>query len=462
MLPTHSTGLLGSSLATFLGGPVGKYAPVGRARWWTPLRGLIVLALAFLALGYLTKFNCLQGVPTDAGPQLNWNGERQYTSFCYNDFVPLYGVEGLEAGHFPYAYSWTEGSQTRYMEYPVLAGLFQWVGATITRAIFPAVNVLGFAIPEVSVYFTVIALLLSLAWLRTIVLLVRLVGGSRVWDVALVAASPVVIIHAFSNLDILPIWLTIAAFAQLKLHRPGRAGILLGLGTATKLWPVFILGALLTLAVKHRQLASWFKITATTIVAWLAVNLPFAFFFYDGWREFFRLNTTRVAEWTTLWALIPRETGWESLPVPVINTLSLVLFLALCAIIFWGGWRSPNPDLAGLSALIVIAFLLTNKVWSPQYSLWLVSLLALAYPRVKPLLIWGLLEMMVWPLLMWHMMGTAVAGPAWLLDLDILARDGMLVYLSWHIIGQFYRKQLPEKVVALMGPFAPVKGANSK
>ena len=50
------------------------------------------------------------------------------------------------------------------------------------------------------------------------------------------------------------------------------------------------------------------------------------------------------------------------------------------------------PRLAALCFLIVAAFLLVNKVWSPQYSLWLVPLAVLALPRWRVLLTWMLVD----------------------------------------------------------------------
>ena len=59
--------------------------------------------------------------------------------------------------------------------------------------------------------------------------------------------------------------------------------------------------------------------------------------------------------------------------------------------------RAPEPPrLASLAFLLVAAFLLLNKVWSPQYSLWLVPLAVLALPRWRLLLAWKTLDALVW------------------------------------------------------------------
>ena len=42
--------------------------------------------------------------------------------------------------------------------------------------------------------------------------------------------------------------------------------------------------------------------------------------------------------------------------------------------------------------LLLAAFLMTNKVWSPQYVIWLVPLAVLARPRLWPYVLWQLAE----------------------------------------------------------------------
>ncbi len=54
-----------------------------------------------------------------------------------------------------------------------------------------------------------------------------------------------------------------------------------------------------------------------------------------------------------------------------------------------------RPRLAQVLFLTVLAFLLTNKVWSPQFSLWLLPLAALARPHWRSLLAWQAAEALV-------------------------------------------------------------------
>ena len=53
---------LGAALAGTIGGPVGRHAMIGRSRFWTPLRVMLLIGVVFLALGYSTKAACLQSL----------------------------------------------------------------------------------------------------------------------------------------------------------------------------------------------------------------------------------------------------------------------------------------------------------------------------------------------------------------------------------------------------------------
>lgn len=428
----------------FLGGPMGRFAQIGRARFFTPLRAIFALAYLLLSFGALSKANCAMGKPDDNGVlQLNWGGSRQYTSFCYNDIVPLYGARGLNTPGFVYDYSWVEDGLTRYMEYPVLAGLFQQFAAFVSRNTYFLVDWL---LPAVGWYFWVTALFLSIIWICTARMVAEL-AGNRVWDTLLVVGSPLLIMHAFTNWDIPSIFLLVAALLAARNKKFWLAGILIGAGTAFKLWPLFVLGAYLTIAIRRRRFAPFFTMTLAAAVTWLAVNAPVYFRNPDAWAEFNRLNTERGWEWTTIYAVISRATGWGGFDpagtTPVIlNTLTFVLFAAgcLCALVM--GVKAPKePRVAQLLTLIVGFFLLFNKVWSPQYSLWLVVPAVLAVPYWRLLLSWMTVDMMVWPILMWHMHGVENLGvPGAMLNLIIIVRDGFIIAIMVAVIRQMFGK----------------------
>ena len=345
------------SAVNALGGRTGRFARSGNAGWWTPLRVIITLAWTFLAFGFMSKATCAGSRRGDDGViSLNWDGNRQYTSFCYNDIVPLYGGRGLDEPGFPYAYSWVEGDLTRYMEYPVLAGLFQGAMGWLARNTYSAVEWTGMA--DVSWYFGLTAFFMALMWVGVVVMVFQLTGN-RAWDTILVAASPLVVIHAFTNWDIPSVAFMVGALLAVTKRKNLLAGVLIGLGTAFKLWPLFILGAFLVLAMRNKRWAPFVTMFISTIVTWVVVNLPVALMYPEAWREFFRLNQERGAEWTTIYAVINRITGVDFSP-EFLNTFSLVAFLSSCAAIAILGLKAPRtPRVAELVYLIIMAFLIS-------------------------------------------------------------------------------------------------------
>ena len=448
--PTHRvqpgrTEPLAKGWVDYLGGPMGRYAQIGRARFWTPLRAIFALAYVFLTLGGLSKANCSLGKPDDDGVlQLNWDGNRQFTSFCYNDIVPLYGARGLDQPGFVYDYSWGEDGLTRYMEYPVLAGLFQQFTAFISRNTY---FVASKFLPEVGWYFWMTVLFLSIIWICTARMVAEL-AGNRIWDTLLVVGSPLLIMHAFTNWDIPSIFFLVAALLAARNKKWWLAGILIGAGTSFKLWPLFVLGAYLTITIRKRNLVPFFKMLAATVVTWLVINVPVYLRNADAWGEFNRLNTDRGWEWTTIYAVISRTFGWsgfdtgEGAPV-ILNTVTFVLFAAGCLAVLIMGLKAPKePRVAELLCLIVGFFLLFNKVWSPQYSIWLIVPAVLALPHWKLLLTWMTVDMMVWPVLMWHMLGTDNLGlPGEVLDIVIICRDALIVTIMVLVVQQLFGRR---------------------
>ncbi|KAA0018477.1 glycosyltransferase family 87 protein [Antrihabitans cavernicola] len=440
-------------LSSLAGGPVGKHALLGRTRFFTPMRVIMLLTVIFLALGWFTKMGCIQQAPS--GPNgvlgLDWSGSRQYTAMCYSDTVPLYGAEHLNEGAFPYKKSWQEKSpdgvvQTRYMEYPVVAGMYQYVSMKLAKA-WDSATFLPQAI-QVAVYFNIVAFGLALAWLVT-VWASSLLAGRRIWDGALIACSPLVAVHAFTNFDPLATAFAAAGLLAWSRKRPVLAGILLGVGGATKLYPLFLLLPLLLLCLRVGKMRPWMITFFSAVGAWLVVNLPIAALFFTGWREFFRLNTDRPADPDSIYNVITSFTGWpgfdgvlESSDKPVIlNLVSLLLFAAVCVGVgYIALTASRRPRVAQLCFLLVAGFLLTNKVWSPQYSLWLVPLAVLALPHRRILLTWMAIDALVWVPRMYYYLGESNKGlPEQWFTGAVVLRDIAVIGLCALIVRQIYR-----------------------
>ena len=295
-----------------------------------------------------------------------------------------------------------------------------------------------------------------------------MLAGNRTWDTLLMALSPLVIVHAFTNYDVLSILFAVAAIAAWAHCKPTGAGVLAGLGIAAKLWPIFLVGAIILLCLRARQWAAMAKLIAGTVLTWIAVNLPIYLLYPQAWGEFFRLNSTRGWEGSTIYAVIAHATGrssWEGatpskevVGAEQFNMITLMLLLAaLVALTVVVLTARQAPRLGQITFLVVLAFMITNKVWSPQYSLWLVPLLVLALPRWRLVLSWAAVEAVYWYLRMWTFLPHKLAAPDWLVDSFTLIRLGLLVAMAVIVVRQIYGYS-PDPVRAAHGGKDPLSG----
>jgi uncharacterized membrane protein len=439
-----------------IGGPLGTHAAIGRHWFWTPLRVALLIALIGLTIGWFGKAACVQQYYNEDSKQLelDWRSNRPFTAMCYSDIIPLYSAERLDQGGFPYKTSWydDEGKATqheRWMEYPVLTGLFQWVNAKLTDGWLEIADAgwLPTGLP-VTVFFDISAFWLALAWLITIWAVTR-TARRRPWDAALIAASPLVMVHAFTNFDTLATACAATALLAWSRKRPVLAGILLGIGGAAKLYPLFLLGALLVLCLRAGKMRAFSAAAVAAVVTWAVVNLPIALAYPRGWWEFFHRNSLRGADPDSIYNVISQFSGWQGFDGALafgqtptwLNLVTAVLFLGCCAGIAFIALHAPTrPRVAQLAFLVVAAFLVTNKVWSPQYSLWLVPLAVLAIPRWRLLLGWMTIDALVWaPRMMFYLGDDKKGLPIdWFLSFVVL-RDLAVLGLCALIIHEIYR-----------------------
>lgn len=460
----------------FLGGAPGRHALIGSsaieisshtAAWWaTPARIILGVASLFLALGWLQKAPCLRTAEFNGSPHVDWSGTPQYTSACYTDALSLYGSHGLEQLKFPYVHSWVDGAdQIRYMEYPVLSGLYQWIIAAVAVPVQWLWKTLPLpaAAPE-AIYFGVNAIALSIAWMAAVVVVIRL-AGPRVWDALLMAASPLVIVHVYTNFDALPCLAAVVALALWRAGKPGWAGVAVGIGVALKLWPAFIGGAMILVALKQRRWADVGWVMASTLTTWLFVNVPFFVQSPRGWAEFFRLNSQRGWEGSTLYAVVAHIVGDNRFDgsdpfhavegVGALNMIVAILLASGIAALAWFvlGSLAAAPRVEEVAFLATFIFMVTNKVWSPQYSLWLLPLVVLALPRWRLVWLWASIEAVYWYVRMWQFLPANLAAPNWLADTLTVVRIVILCVMAWLVIRNMRRRTIPAPVA----PPVPVR-----
>lgn len=365
-----------------LGGPIGSHAAIG-ARFWSPLRVILLAGTVVFWLGFLRTYPCMSN---------GWMDPDRYEALCYSDVPVLYRVRGLADGIFPYV-QWPPGGQP--LEYPVLIGVWMWLLAKITAVVH--------GVSDPLTYYVVNAVGAFVAYLAALAATSMTVRG-RTWDGLMMALSPAVFLAAFINWDWPAIALTSLALLAWSRRRPGWAGIALGLAVAAKFYPVILLGPLFLLCLRGRRMPAFGWLAAGTAVSWLVVNVPFMIAGFDGWKYFFTFSSERDEDFGSVWLAL--QTAGHGVAAPSLNRYALGSFLVLCMGIGALVLLAPRrPRVAQVSFLVVAAFLLTNKVYSPQFVLWLLPLAVLARPRWRDIIWWQLAEAVYFAAVWWYLAG---------------------------------------------------------
>jgi uncharacterized membrane protein len=352
---------------------------------------LVIASLAGSALGFLNKAACRGG---------DWNIYlKQFQAHCYTDIYPLYFGEGLASGKVPYT--------GHPVEYPVLIGAVMQAVAWVVRPI-------GDPFIRGREFFDVTVVLLALFAVAGTLATAYLAGPARRWTALLVALAPALILASFINWDLIAMGLVALGMAAWAGRRLILAGVLLGLAVATKFYPLIFFGPLLLLCLRAGRMRAFAVTAASAAAAWLAVNLPVALLAPTGWSRFYRMSDTRAADWGSIWYFFQTE-HWPvvgALRLHALNMVSLAVFAAGCVLIGLIILAAPRrPRLPQVCFLVLAVFLLANKVWSPQYVIWLVPLVVLARPRLWSYALWQLAEVGYFFAIWAYLVTLLAAGP---------------------------------------------------
>jgi hypothetical protein len=308
-----------------------------------------LVAAAWLALGCANLF---RGLDHPAVAYRPW----AFGHHSYSDILAMTGDRYLHGGRpFPYL-------EDR-IEYPVLLGLVLWAPSFLPGG--------------QAGHFAGSVLLLGACLLASVWMLHRLPGAQPWW----LAATPAIAYYGALNWDLLPIALLLGAMLALDRGRAAGAGALAALGLSAKLWPVALLPAAVSALASRGRWAFLLRLGAAFLLVTLVVNVPFALLAPERWGWFFRFNAGRGAE----------NSIWEVLRLSdpaLLNALSGGLLAAAAGVAAVAGWRAtaPGPDVQATqgravrlgTALVLVVWIATNKVWSPQYALYAFTAGALA------------------------------------------------------------------------------------
>ncbi len=258
----------------------------------------------------------------------------------YSDVVALYGSRQLFRHLFPYLHN--------VIEYPVLIGLYMSLMAWL---------------PGFWGYFVGSAFGFAVALTAAVYLLWRGVGTrAALW----MSCSPLLLVFGMLNWDLLGIvtW-------GLSVHswRRGRflwSGLYIGLGMATKFFPVVLLPYFLASLGRQTNRRGQRAMGLGFLVTGVGMNLPFVLWAEPGWSEFFTYNSGRgpvpgIYQWLCSAGL------WQ---ISAVNMVSALLTAAGGLALLAAVWRRRLAAVEAATTALAWWFL-CNKVYSPQYMLWI-------------------------------------------------------------------------------------------
>jgi uncharacterized membrane protein len=156
-----------------------------------------------------------------------------------------------------------------------------------------------------------------------------------------------------------------------------------GVGGALKLYPLLFVAplALQQLALGRRRAVG--MALAAGVGTAVAVNLPFAVTNFDSWFATYRFHSVRQPNIDSLWSVLVRGRIWN---VTLLNLLTTGLIALSSVGILVAGHRRFRKDqtypFLQVCGALLAAFLLWNKVQSPQYTLWILPFFALLRVRL--------------------------------------------------------------------------------
>lgn len=264
----------------------------------------------------------------------------------------------------------------RDIEYPVLTGLTIWVTGCMPDGKHG--------------YFIANALILSVALLGCFALLVIAGPDVRLSHFAL---APGLAFYSVLNWDALGVLGMVAAVFYARRRRFDLAGASLSLGACAKLFPGFLLPVLWAYAIQSsegqiedRRAGRWKEFFLCPNVRQLligfasvalALNLPVMILNFKGWSYFLRFQSGRTHNLDSIWHYLPPIPDQAESLIFAIVFLGGIVWVTLCVL------DGARWEIAALLSLVF--FLLASKVYSPQYDLWLLPLLALT---ACPLWLW--------------------------------------------------------------------------
>jgi uncharacterized membrane protein len=287
-----------------------------------------------------------------------------------------------------------------------------------------------------------------------------LLGGRRALWFAL---APTLFIYATINWDLAAVAAATGAMVAWSRRRDGWAGVLIGLGAAAKFYPALILIPLFLQGMQDREPDRSIRLLWWSAGTWVAINLPFIVlppggwatppYRWGPWSTFFSYNGGRTPDFDSAWYVACRHWPSACISIDNVNLFALALFLFTTFVaILWKARRDPSFQRWTIAVPLLICFLLTNKVYSPQYSLWLLPVFALTMPNLRRFVAFEITDVAVFVTRFWFFgtyTGVMALPQQWWFEVALGARALVLI---WCLVGWVRDERVPISLTTAKAP----------
>jgi hypothetical protein len=360
-----------------------------------------------------------------------------------------YSTRVIALGQLPY--------QDFAVEYPPLALIF----FTVPRLIAP--NPATYAN-----IFAIEILLFNLLGLFLISALARRLNLSlwktlTIYTLALLAIGPI-IAHRY---DLIPAIILLLALYNFSRGKYKTSWAILAVGMMTKIYPVILAPIFLLYHWRHRQNRQAIVGVATFAITTAVIIAPFLLLSPDGFWQSFSYHAQRGLQCESTYSsflLLGQTLGLTSLEIEfsfgsynvtspladILAKISPLLMLLSLGTVYWFFHKSqggravaqqtlspinyPDTDrIVTYSLIVILAFMLTSKVLSPQFIIWLyplIPLIAWRWRRISWLMfiLIGLMTYFVYPVAY----GGIIEGdPIPLVIIILFLRNVLLIILAF-------------------------------
>ena len=387
----------------------------------------LVLALAACGVALIIGYNA-----KDLCTRHQWDGY-QYRTLCYNDIFSLYTFRHLDEKPFPYVQGDGKFDNDRLkngtigeagdLEYPVLTGVLIGVVAEVTHN--------GIA------FFHATAVILAVLALLSVALMWPMLRDTR--RIFYFAIAPSLILYTFHNWDLLAVLLMCVGLRAFHHRSDGWAGTALGLGAAAKVFPGLIVPALVLARRRETGKVSW-RMIGTAIGSFVVVNVPFAVIDRAGWWAPWKFQSTRFPNFETSWYNVYRHLAshfgnfWFKTYPGLTSEFSAALFVGGALLLLWAESKRAKFRPYATSFGILLIWLLSAKVYSPQYALWLLPFFALVEIPWPGFVAFAVSDAAVWVTVSWFFLSfnhPEQARLEWILEALVYVRYAVLILLLW-------------------------------